>query len=65
MAEATCTHDKPCTQSDPMDFDELKRRIDHLHRMMLPENAAPGCFTYVEMLAREMNALTARWQGKR
>ena len=64
MAEATCTHDKPCTQPHPMDFDELKRRIDHLHRMMLPENAAPGCFTYVEMLAREMNALTARWRGE-
>jgi hypothetical protein len=47
-----------------MDFDELKRRIDHLHRMMLPENAAPGCFTYVEMLAREMNAMTARWRGE-
>jgi hypothetical protein len=48
-----------------MDFDELKRRIDHLPRMMLPENAASGCFTHVEILAREMNAMTARRRGER
>jgi hypothetical protein len=31
--------------------------------MMLPENSAPGCFTYTEMIGREMNALMARWKG--
>jgi hypothetical protein len=46
-----------------MDFDELKRRIDHLYRMMQPENASPGCFTYTTMLRREMDVLTARWKG--
>src|ERR1017187_8407008 len=48
--------DLPCTQEDPpMGFDELKRRIDHIHRLLLPENAAPGCFTFTEAVGREMN----------
>jgi hypothetical protein len=56
--------DTPCEQEvKPMDFDELKRRIDHLYRMMQPDNASPGCFTYTTMLRREMDVLTARWKG--
>jgi hypothetical protein len=55
--------DHPPTETAPIGFDELKRRIDHLYRMMQPGNAAPGCFTYTAMIAHEMNALMARWKG--